>query len=158
MNAQTLLQQLFARLDADDPQGILDLLRRARPDAALLTAARRGNPSVVEVTPNGDEVNVRLVGPTIGEREALIIRTEVNRALMRHIGPIRRIVIDFTDITIYSTATIALFSDLRRNARIFHAEAVSLGVPQDMDRAITRLDVIPRRRSNPLRRLIGRAG
>ena len=128
-----VLCQLYKHYDKGDTQGVLSVLFQHRAQFM------RRRPTVADVTTRGREVHVRPLGPRIGEREALIIRTETNRALLALDGSVDVVIVDLRSITTFSTIVIGLVDDLRRNARLLGAKVMTTGAPAELVRSAKKL-------------------
>ena len=90
------------------------------------------NPQFVRVTVKGGILTARLVGPSVGQREAPIITEEVGAVMQRYGRAIRCVVVDLSDVTMLSSMGLGMCIDIRNRAVKLKAPAVLFGLQPDI--------------------------
>jgi anti-anti-sigma factor len=103
----------------------------AAPPAAPRAAASRNSISrstFVSITLDGGIMTIRPAGPTMSEREAVIISAEVNLALDAYGNSMRAFVLDLSDVQMMSSFGLGLCIELRNSAKAMRIPAVLFGL------------------------------
>lgn len=153
IKAERLIEQLLAMREEGDHDGIVRALTREANRRAMGEEELDAGTQVVSIAVEGDVIRVRPEGPTIGDRQALIIRTEVNQELLMRQGQLKRVVVDLSRITVMSATVLRLFGDLKRNAKIFGAKTDGVGVPEEMAKSLRKLKLGQEKSRGPLLKL-----
>lgn len=90
------------------------------------------NPQFVRVTVKGGILTARLVGPSVGQREAPIITEEVGAVMKRYGRAIRYVIVDLSDVTMLSSMGLGMCIDLRNRAVKLKAPAILYGLQPDI--------------------------
>ena len=118
--------------------GGLDLVTCPAPGATELDMNRLAgsvfekNSLFVKQRAQAGVLTVRLVGPTIGTREAPIISDEVSGAIDQLKGGLSAVVLDFTDVTFMSSVGLGACITIRNKADAAGAKAVLYGLNPDL--------------------------
>jgi anti-anti-sigma regulatory factor len=155
MNARQLLNRLYTLLDHDDVNGIVELLRRERRHVDTDSGAVNEHGTIVRIDHSADRMIVKPAGPRINEREALVIRMSVTRALLDRSRRPREIIIDFNDVKTMNSTVLSLFAQIKHDSQICGATTRGIGVPDAIAKPIRRLGIGHARRRMGLSRLFG---
>jgi anti-anti-sigma regulatory factor len=141
LRPDALLRELYRLYDSGDYNALFARMadQRSQINWSLVDRGDSERSPLVSVESSDREIVVRPIGPRIDERKALIIRTEVNRALLAHPGRLEELIVDLSEITSVSASVLTLLSDLKRNARVFGAEIDAIGISEETRRAIRHL-------------------
>ena len=74
------------------------------------------------------DLTVRLVGPSVGEREAAIIANQIQQAMAAAGHALRSLVLDFTDVQVISSMGLGMCIDVRHQARQRQADSIVYGL------------------------------
>ena len=84
------------------------------------------------ISGDDDVITACLVGPTVGEREAGIIRQMIETRLAEANGPIRFVVLDFTDVAFINSAGLGACIQVRNAVKAAGADVVLYGMSKDI--------------------------
>jgi anti-anti-sigma factor len=82
----------------------------------------------VALSIRGGTLVARLTGPTVAEREAMIIAQSITGAIEAHRRRLRRFVLDLSDVRIMTSMGLGMCIDVRNRAVEQGAEAIMFGV------------------------------
>jgi anti-sigma B factor antagonist len=89
-----------------------------------------------------DVLSVRLVGPSVGGREAPILSKMIQGRINEVAGDLRYVVLDFSDVTFVNSSGLGACIEIHNLARSRKADVVLYGMREDLRTLfkITRLD------------------
>lgn len=92
-----------------------------------------GPAQFVDLTFQRGVLTARLVGPSVGQREAPIIASEIRRAIERFGRAVRVLVLDLTDVTLICSMGLGMCIDVRNRAVKAKARSVLFGLSPEID-------------------------
>jgi anti-anti-sigma regulatory factor len=86
-------------------------------------------------------LTLRPTGPSLTEREAIIISTEVKPIMERFGGGMRGLVLDLSEIKVMSSFGLGMCIELRNTAKTFNASTIILGLCEELTELFCMLKV-----------------
>jgi len=94
--------------------------------------ANESRSTFVRITSKSGVLTVRPAGPSLAEREAVVIASEVRPAIASQGGGLRLLVLDLSDVTLMSSFGLGMCIELRNLAESAGASTVMFGLVPEL--------------------------